>query len=159
VHSSGPDIISAMSTGNWLDFVGISIDPRKAEGMRFTINLVTPDNGEKYIIEMSNATLTNIKGEQAQKPDLTITVNRTDLNQVLMGAASFDDLVKSGKATLAGDRKPFDLLLGIMVAFTPDFEIMPAATARPPRATSEDRSGNANPLKLPDMAPPNAAGD
>ena len=66
-------MVRAMSTENWLDFIGISMDPRKADGMRFTINLVTPDNGEKYLVEMSNATLTNIKGEQAKNPDLTIT--------------------------------------------------------------------------------------
>ena len=71
--STGPDVVRAMSTEQWLDFVGISMDPKKAEGMRFVINLVTPDNGEKYVVEMSNATLTNIKGEQAKNPDLTIT--------------------------------------------------------------------------------------
>ncbi len=101
-----------MSTENWLDFLGISMDPRKADGMRFTINLVTPDNGEKYLVEMSNATLTNIKGVQASKPDLTITVNRADLNLVMMGASSFDDLIKAGKAKFDGDRKPFDQLRG-----------------------------------------------
>ncbi|MGB8302138.1 MAG: alkyl sulfatase dimerization domain-containing protein, partial [Azonexus sp.] len=93
VRTTGPDVIRAMSTEQWLDFLGISMDPRKAEGMRFTINLVTPDNGEKYLIELSNATLTNIKGEQAAKPDLTITLNRSDLNQVMMGASTFDDLI------------------------------------------------------------------
>ena len=30
--------------------------------MRFTMNLITPDNGEKFIVELENATLTNIKG-------------------------------------------------------------------------------------------------
>jgi len=44
-RSSGPDMVRAMSTENWLDFIAISTDPRKADGMRFTINLVTPDNG------------------------------------------------------------------------------------------------------------------
>jgi alkyl sulfatase BDS1-like metallo-beta-lactamase superfamily hydrolase len=41
VRSSGPDVIRAMSTENWLDFLGISVDPKKAEGMKFTINLAT----------------------------------------------------------------------------------------------------------------------
>ena len=84
------------------------------EGRRlaFTINLVTPDNGEKYLVELSNATLTNIKGQQAKNPDLTITLNRADLNQVMMGSASFDDLIKAGKAKFDGDRKPFDQLRG-----------------------------------------------
>jgi alkyl sulfatase BDS1-like metallo-beta-lactamase superfamily hydrolase len=101
------------------------MDPKKAEGMKFSINLITPDNGEQYAIEMSNATLTNIKGFLAKNPDLTITVNRADLNQVMMGQASFDDLIKAGKAQLDGDRTGFDQLRSILVSFTPDFEILP----------------------------------
>ncbi len=31
------------------------MDSRKAEGMRFAINLITPDNGEKFLIELENA--------------------------------------------------------------------------------------------------------
>ena len=54
--------------------------------MRFTINLVTPDNGEKFLIEMEKATLTNTAGFQADKPTLTLTINRSDLEQTMMGA-------------------------------------------------------------------------
>lgn len=129
-RSTGPDVVRAMSTAQWLDFVGISTDPKKAEGMRFTINLVTPDNGEQHAIEMSNATLTNIKGFQAKNPDLTVTVNRSDLNQVMMGQASFDDLIASGKARFEGDRSGFDKLRAILVPFTPDFEILPGTAAK-----------------------------
>ena len=39
------------------------MDSRKAEGMRFTINLITPDNGEKFVIELGNATLTQHANE------------------------------------------------------------------------------------------------
>src|SRR5271166_1110308 len=41
--SSSPDVIRAMSTELFLNFLGIRMDSRKAEGMRFTINLITPD--------------------------------------------------------------------------------------------------------------------
>ncbi|MBK7676051.1 alkyl sulfatase dimerization domain-containing protein [Accumulibacter sp.] len=152
VRTTGPDVIRAMSTEQWLDFLGISMDPRKAEGMRFTINLVTPDNGEKYLIELSNATLTNIKGEQAAKPDLTITLNRSDLNQVMMGASTFDDLIKAGKAKFEGDRKPFDQLRSLMVVFHPNFEILPGTAPKVP-------SAGGKPFEVPDLLPPNSAGD
>jgi alkyl sulfatase BDS1-like metallo-beta-lactamase superfamily hydrolase len=151
-RSSGPDMIKAMSTENWLDFIAISMDPRKADGMRFTINLVTPDNGEKYLVEMSNATLTNIKGEQAKKPDLTITLNRRDLEQVMMGASTFDDLLKAGKAKFDGDRKGFDQLRGILVSFAPNFEILPGTAPQTP-------AKGLKPFEMPDLAPPDAAGD
>ncbi len=129
-RSTGPDVVRAMSTEQWLDFVGISMDPKKAEGLKFTINLVTPDNGEQYAVEMSNATLTTIKGFQAKNPDLTITVNRADLNGVMMGQTSFDDLIKAGKAKFDGDRTGFDQLRSILVPFTPDFEILPGTALR-----------------------------
>lgn len=121
-----------MSTEQWLDFLGISLDPQKADGIRFVFNLLTPDNGEKFVVEMSNATLTTIKGFQAAKPDLTVTVNRVELNQVMMGAASFDDLIAVGKAKFDGDRSGFDQLRSILVPFTPDFEILPGTAPKQP---------------------------
>ena len=146
-RSTGPDVVRAMSTENWLDFLGISMDPKKADGMRFTINLVTPDNNEKYLVEMSNATLTNIKGEQAKNPDLTITINRSDLNMVMMGVNSFDDLITAGKAKFDGDRKPFEQLRGLMVSFAPNFEILPGTAPKTP-------TKDLKPFELPDMMPP-----
>ena len=154
VRSSGPDVIRAMSTENWLDFLGISVDPKKAESIKFTINLVTPDNGENYLVEMSNATLTNIKGVLANNPDLTITVNRTDLDSVMMGASTFDDLIKGSKAQFDGDRKPYEQLKSILVTFTPNFEILPG-TAAASRATPPAQ----NPFEVPELLPPNSAGD
>ena len=69
-----------MSTELFLNFLGIRMDSRKAEGLRFTINLATPDNGETFLIEMENATLTNIQGFQADNPDLTLTINRSPIS-------------------------------------------------------------------------------
>jgi alkyl sulfatase BDS1-like metallo-beta-lactamase superfamily hydrolase len=137
--SAGPDVVRAMSTDLWLDFLGIRLHSKKAEGMRFTINLLTPDNGEKFVVEMSNSTLTNIKGVQAKHPDLTITIKRSDLETVMMGETTFDDLIANGKATFDGDRKPFEQLKGILVQFTPDFEMMPGTKpAKAPTPPSMD---------------------
>ena len=123
--SIGPDMIRGMSTELYLDFLAISMNSKKAEGMKFVINLVTPDNGEKFVLEMSNSTLTNIMGQQAKHADLTITINRSDLETIMGGQATFDSLLSAGKAKMDGDRKPFDQLRSIIERFSPDFEIMP----------------------------------
>ena len=123
--STGPDTVRGMTTELWLNFLGISLDGRKVAGQAFTINLVTPDNGEKFLVELSNSALTNIKGQQAKKPGLTITINRSDLDRVMGGAATFDQLIQEGKAKLDGDRRPFDVLRSALVRFTPDFELLP----------------------------------
>jgi alkyl sulfatase BDS1-like metallo-beta-lactamase superfamily hydrolase len=129
--SSGPDMIRAMTTELWLNSLAISMDSKKAEGMKFVINLVTPDNKEKFIVELSNSALTNIKGQQAKNADLTITVNRADLEQVMAGKASFDELIQAGKAKFDGNRKPFDQLRSTLTRFTPDFEMMPGTKSEP----------------------------
>jgi alkyl sulfatase BDS1-like metallo-beta-lactamase superfamily hydrolase len=68
--SSGPDMIGAMSTGLFLDFIGIRMDSKQAEALgEYSINLITPDNGEKFAIELSNATLTNVEGFLHNDPD------------------------------------------------------------------------------------------
>ncbi|MFN8599920.1 MAG: alkyl sulfatase C-terminal domain-containing protein, partial [Candidatus Binatia bacterium] len=95
---------------------------------------------------------TNIEGEQAKKPDLTITVNRAELNQVMMGVTSFDDLIASGKAKFEGDRKPFDQLRSILVPFTPDFEVLPGTAPKTP-------SKGPKPFEMPDLTPAELAGD
>ena len=123
--SSSPDVIRAMSTELFLNFLAIRMDSRKAEGMRFTINLITPDNGEKFLVELENATLTNIQGFLADKPDLTLTINRTDLEQTMMGAKTLEAQIKDGTAKAEGDVSVLAKLGSTMVDFDPRFQIMP----------------------------------
>jgi alkyl sulfatase BDS1-like metallo-beta-lactamase superfamily hydrolase len=136
--SSGPDVIRAMSTGLFLDFLGIRMDGRKAEGMAFKINLVTPDNGEKYLIELSNETLTNIEGYQANDADLTITINRADLEQTMMGIKKLTDQIEDGTAKLKGNQKVLGQLASTMVAFELGFEILPGTKMAAPEADLND---------------------
>jgi alkyl sulfatase BDS1-like metallo-beta-lactamase superfamily hydrolase len=123
--SSSPDVIRAMTTELFLNFLAIRMDSRKVEGLRFTINLVTPDNGEKFIIELENATLTNISGFQAAKADLTLTINRSDLEQTMMGAKTLESQLADGTAKAQGDIGVLAKLAAAMVDFDPRFEVMP----------------------------------
>ena len=118
-------MLRAMSPDLFLYFLGIRMDGRKAEGMAFTINLVTPDNGEKYIIELSNPTLTNIEGFQAEDADLTLTINRADLEQTMMGIKPLTAQIEDGTATAEGDLGVLQQLASTMVAFEIGFEILP----------------------------------
>jgi len=128
--TSGPDVVRAMSTELFLNFLGIKMDSRKAEGMRFTINLLTPDNGEKFILELDNATLTNIEGFLAPNPDLTLTINRSDLELTMMGAKELEDQIRDGTCKIEGDASILGQLAETMVDFEPRFEILPGTAPR-----------------------------
>lgn len=129
-NSSSPDVIRAMSTELFLNFLGIRMDSRKAEGLRYTINFQTPDNGEKFLIELSNATLTNINGYLADKPDLTLTINRSDLELTMMGAKTLESQIQDGTAKVQGDVSVLKKLASLMIDFDPRFEIMPGTKSR-----------------------------
>lgn len=138
VNSSSPDVIRAMSTELFLNFLAIRMDSRKAEGMRFTMNLVTPDNGEKFIVELENATLTNINGFQAKNPDFTLIINRSDLEQTMMGAKTLEAQIADGTAKVEGDVGVLKQLASTMVDFDPRFEIMPGTKARTAKVAHAD---------------------
>lgn len=124
-ESSGPDMIQAMTTALWLDFLGVRLDSDKAGAREFTINLVTPDTDEEFVVELSNGTLTNIEGFQADDADLTITIPRADLEPVMTGAATMDDQIAAGKAVLEGDPKVIDELRAMLGQFDLGFEVLP----------------------------------
>lgn len=137
VSGASPDIVRAMSTELFLDFLGIKMDSARAEGLAFTINLVTPDTGESFLIELSNATLNNLAGYQAENADLTLSVNRADLEAVMAGEAGFDALLGDGRATAEGELGVLVQLAELMVEFDPRFEIMPGTKLRTERASQE----------------------
>ncbi|WP_082677545.1 alkyl/aryl-sulfatase [Ruegeria profundi] len=126
--TSGPDVIRAMSTEMFLNFLGIRMDSRQAEGLEFTVNIVTPDNGEKFILELANATLTNIEGFLADDPDLTLVVNRADLERVMIGEAEFEALIGDGTIQAEGDVSILGQLAQKMVDFDPLFEVLPGTS-------------------------------
>ncbi|QKJ67297.1 MBL fold metallo-hydrolase [Deefgea piscis] len=123
--AGSPDMVRAMSTELMLDYLGIAMNSTKAAGMKFKINLITPDNGEKFVLEMSNSTLTNIKGYTAKDADLTVTANRADLEMIMTGQSTFEKLAQSGKVKLDGNKAVLGQLMSTQEKFDPRFEILP----------------------------------
>ena len=135
--STGPDIIRAVSTAQFLDLLGIRLDPKRAESASFVINLISPDVDEQFVVELANGTLTSLEGHLADNPDLTITINRSDIEQAMTGAVPLQQQVAAGTAQLDGDASVLMTLAGMLVHFDPTFEIMPG-TERPAAAVDDD---------------------
>ena len=127
-----------MSTDLVLDYLGVRLNVDKADGKHIVINLKTPDNGEQYAVELSNGALTNIQGQQARNPDLTLTISRPAFIAVLLGKADLGQLVAGGEATLDGNPAVFGQLMGMMDTFAPNFEILPGTKA----SSSEGSAAN-----------------
>ena len=88
-------------------------------------NFIVADRNERLVVEMSNATLTNIVGYLAPDADATITINSKDLLPVMMQRTTLGGQIQAGKAAFEGDAGVLRQLATTLVAFDPLFEIMP----------------------------------
>jgi len=94
------------------------------------MNLITPDRDEKFVVELSNSTLTSLIGHQAKNPDLTLTVDRKALEKVMFGITTFEELLKSGEAKAEGDLSILAKLKGMLDTFEIGFEVMPGTKSK-----------------------------
>nr|WP_202914053.1 alkyl sulfatase dimerization domain-containing protein [Pigmentibacter ruber] len=123
--STSTDMIAAMPTELWFDYMAIRLNSAKAEGKNYIINLTTPDNNEKFVIELSNSSLTNIKGFLADNPHLSMTINRADLEEIITGKSTFATKIKEGKLIVTGDKEILAQINSMLDKFEPNFEILP----------------------------------
>ena len=121
---AGADIIKAMSSGLIFDFLGVRLNTEKALAHHFKINFIFPDRKEKFLLELSNAHLNNIENIQDKHADLTVTINRKDLELLLLKQQSFEQLFNSGAMKLDGNDRIFGQLLMMMDDFPFWFNII-----------------------------------
>lgn len=121
---AGPDMIKAMSSELIFDYLGVRLNTDKALGHEFKINVIFPDREEKFLLELKNSHLNNIENVQDNAADLTVIIDRKDLNLLLLKKMSFQQLVNSGKMKLDGNAQVFGQLLMMMDEFPFWFNIV-----------------------------------
>ena len=118
-----PELFKAMDTELVFDYMGVRLNADRAEGKHFKINFVLPDRNEKIALELKNSHLNVMSDTQAADADLTLTVNRSDFDQLLMKTASFDNLMAQGKIQHQGDLKLIPQFFGMLDNFEYWFNI------------------------------------
>ncbi|WP_207887238.1 alkyl/aryl-sulfatase [Pseudomonas sp. 30_B] len=118
------DALSAMDTGLLFDYLGVRLNAQKAEGEDLSINLVLPDRNEHYLLELKNSHLNNIKGVQSESAGQTVTIDRADLNRLLLKEVSPVRLVFEGKLKSSGNPLLLAKLFGMLDDFDFWFDIV-----------------------------------
>ena len=120
-----PDLARALDTSQWWEAVAIRIDPARAEDLSFVMNFATPDTGETFVVELSAGTMTSIGGYTHPAPDVSISMNRADLEVVMMGQRTLGEQLMAGVGTVTGNAGVLQRLVGLLIDFDPNFPIMP----------------------------------
>ncbi|MDU4253037.1 alkyl/aryl-sulfatase [Pseudomonas sp.] len=97
------DALAAMDTGLLFDYLGVRMNADKAEGKDLSINLILPDRNEKYLLELKNSHLNNIKDVQSDKAGQTVTIDRADLDRLILKQVTGADLAAQGRLKVSGD--------------------------------------------------------
>lgn len=124
MKSGSPDALAAMDTGLLFDYLGVRLNAEKAEGEDFAINLVLPDKNEQYLLELKNSHLNNIKGVQSENAGQTVTIDRADLNRLMLKQVSPVRLVFEGKLKSSGNPLLLAKLFGMLEDFDFWFDIV-----------------------------------
>ena len=88
----------------FLNFLGIRMDSRKAEGLRFTINLVNTGHWrEVHHRDGQRNADQHCRASRLKSPTSLLTINRSDLEQTMMGAKTLEAQIADGTAKVEGD--------------------------------------------------------
>ena len=129
-RGTSPSLARAMTTSQWWDAVATRVDSERADGEQFVINFVTPDTGQEFVVELSGGTLSNIEGYQSDTADATITMNRTDLDTVIMGRTTLAEQLQAGVGSVSGDSSVSLQLAAVLITFNAGFEVMPGTVTQ-----------------------------
>ncbi len=127
IKLASPDVIANTPTGMFLDFVAVKLNAEKAEqaNLNFNFGVVHPDLKESFYGEVSNSNMANIQVETLPQTDVTLSISKADLTQIVLGKTTLDELVKSGKAKVEGNGELLAQLAGTLDDFDGMFEILP----------------------------------
>ena len=118
-NMASPDIIANMNLDLFFDYIGMRLNGPKASGKKMAFNVDFPDVKTKYRLEIRNGVLQYYKDEQEEKPDAALTMNRTVLDDIMLGRTTLDQAVTDGKAKIDGDPDKFAEFVAMLDKFDP----------------------------------------
>jgi len=116
IQTASPDTIRAMTPGMLFDYLSVRLNPEKAAGKQFVINVNFSDIKEKHSLQVENAVL-NHTTKQAAKPNATLTLNKTVLDDIQLGQTTLEKAIASGAVKVEGDVKVLEDFVGMLDNF------------------------------------------
>jgi alkyl sulfatase BDS1-like metallo-beta-lactamase superfamily hydrolase len=129
VTFASPDTVSAMPIELFFDYLSIRLDGPRAEGKTIKINMDLPDTKQKYLLVVKHSVLQYHKGQQAKDADVSLTLSRDTLNQIIGGKLKVEQGITNGTIKLDGDSRKFEDFVALLDTFDPWYQVvMPVGT-------------------------------
>jgi alkyl sulfatase BDS1-like metallo-beta-lactamase superfamily hydrolase len=122
--TASPDTIRVMPVEMFLDYLGVRLNPEKAGDAKVVFNLNLTDTNEKWTFGVENGALHHSQVKQAADPNTTMTMTRTDLNDIMLGNKKLQQQIVAGKAKVEGDPAPLSAFVSWLDPFPFWFNIV-----------------------------------
>ena len=125
IQTSSPDIVRGLSLETYLDYLAVRLNgPDAARSGSMSINLVLPDVNTTVAMVVEDGVLNYTLGRLTPDADVTVTLDRSVLDEINLGNITFDEAVASGDATVEGSADTFREFLGMLDTFELYFNIV-----------------------------------
>jgi alkyl sulfatase BDS1-like metallo-beta-lactamase superfamily hydrolase len=116
--------VSAIPTAVFFDALATRFDAAKGVTLKGTFQFVMPDSKETVAVVVGGGVEVPRYGIKDAAPTATITLNRTTLDDVMLGQAQFPALMQSGAIKIDGDRMAFLSWFALHPPADPRFNIV-----------------------------------
>jgi alkyl sulfatase BDS1-like metallo-beta-lactamase superfamily hydrolase len=118
------DTVRAMSLHLLCNYMAMRVNGPDAAGKRITLNFVFSDTGERVVLELRNGSLNHSLDRSADDADATVTLERKDLDAVIVGETDLLEEAKQGRISVEPDLAPLAELVGLLDTFDIWFNIV-----------------------------------
>ncbi len=122
--SLSTDVLSATTTPMLLDFAAVRVDPQKALGATFKINIELGDRDERHLITVGNGVLVHETGVHDASAGATVRLIRPQLLMTLLAGIPPAALIASGDIAVSGDATLYEALCGLIEPVVQNFPIV-----------------------------------
>jgi alkyl sulfatase BDS1-like metallo-beta-lactamase superfamily hydrolase len=119
-----PDLVRAMTLDLFFDYLAVRLNGEKAEGVRFVLNWILPDLGQRYVLTLQNCALTYLAERQSDQADATVTLARPVLDRLVLRELTIEAAIDQGLVAIAGSRERVAQLFGLLDDFALMFDVI-----------------------------------
>jgi len=123
-NTSSPDIVRNLGLTTYLDYLAVRVNGPKAADKVLTFNVEMPDKKEKFVIYIENGVMNYTLNKHVEKPDATVILNRTVLDDINLVQTTIDQAITDGKAKIDGNADKFKEFLSLLDTFEFWFNIV-----------------------------------
>jgi alkyl sulfatase BDS1-like metallo-beta-lactamase superfamily hydrolase len=120
------DLIRAITTETFFDFMGVRLNADRAAGHRFVIDWRFTDTGQSLVLNLENSTLTHMPGP-ANDATAVVSTTRPVLDSLMVKLSTVAQCLENGGLKVQGDAGLLDALFGMLDDFPLMFDILTPA--------------------------------